>query len=105
VIKEVIRGRLGFDGVLLSDDLSMKALGGRFEDRSNDSLDAGCDVVLHCNGVMAEMEALASVARPLSDRALDRLARAEARKRIPQPFDLAAAARHVETLLARTCCS
>jgi len=101
VIGEVIRGRLGFDGVLLSDDLSMKALGGRFEDRSNDSLDAGCDIVLHCNGDMDEMAALARVARPLTDRALERLARAEARRRRPEPFDIAVAQARVEALLAR----
>jgi len=101
VIGDVIRRRLGFDGVLLSDDLSMKALGGRFEDRSDDSLDAGCDVVLHCNGVMEEMEALARVARPLTDLALERLARAEARRRRPVPFDAGAAARRVDALLAQ----
>lgn len=101
VINDVIRGRLGFDGVLLSDDLSMKALGGRFEDRSNDSLDAGCDIVLHCNGEMDEMEAVARVARPLTDRALERLARAEARRRRPVPFDTEAAHARVEALLSR----
>jgi beta-N-acetylhexosaminidase len=100
VIGEVIRGRLGFDGVLLSDDLSMKALGGRFEDRSNDSLDAGCDIVLHCNGDMDEMAALARVARPLTDRALERLARGEARRRRPVPFDTDAAHARVEALLS-----
>ncbi|SEH24846.1 beta-N-acetylhexosaminidase [Magnetospirillum fulvum] len=100
VIEEVIRGRLGFDGVLLSDDLSMKALGGRFEDRSNDSLDAGCDIVLHCNGDMDEMAALARVVRPLTDRALERLARGEARRRRPVPFDIAAAHARVEALLS-----
>jgi len=101
VIGEVIRGRLGFDGVLVSDDLSMKALGGRFEDRANASLDAGCDLLLHCNGDMDEMAALARVARPLAPSALARLARAEARRRRPEPFDTEAAAAWVAAQLAR----
>jgi len=101
VIREVIRGRLGFDGVLVSDDLSMKALGGRFEDRANASLDAGCDLLLHCNGDMTEMVALARVARPLAPAAEARLARAAARKRTPEPFDPEEAAAWVATQLAR----
>ena len=99
VIAQVIRGAIGFDGVLISDDLSMKALGGRFEDRTTASLAAGCDVVLHCNGEMAEMLAIASVIRPLDDRALGRLARAQAMKRVPTAFDTAAATSQVEHLL------
>lgn len=99
VIAEVIRDAIGFDGVLVSDDLSMKALGGRFEDRTAASLAAGCDVVLHCNGQMAEMQAIAAAIRPLTDAALLRLARAEAMKRIPVAFDAAAVTRRVEALL------
>jgi len=78
VIEQVIRGEIGCEAVLLSDDLSMKALKGDFADRTRDSLDAGCDVALHCNGDMAEMTAIASALRPLSDAALERLARADA---------------------------
>ncbi|CAA7623500.1 putative sugar hydrolase/Beta-N-acetylhexosaminidase [Candidatus Terasakiella magnetica] len=99
VITEIIRGSLGFDGVLVSDDLSMKALGGSFEDRTRASLDAGCDLVLHCNGEMSEMAAIAQAARPLSEDALTRLARAKALKRKPQPFDTAAAVARVEALV------
>ena len=99
VIAEVIRGAIGFDGVLVSDDLSMKALGGRFEERTTASLAAGCDVVLHCNGEMAEMLAVAAAVRPLDDRALQRLARAQAMKRPRAAFDVAAAALRVEHLL------
>lgn len=77
VIEEVIRGAIGCEGVLLSDDLSMKALKGSFAERAQDSLEAGCDIVLHCNGEMAEMQAIALALRPLSDDAQIRLARAD----------------------------
>ncbi|CAA7616992.1 beta-N-acetylhexosaminidase [Magnetospirillum sp. SS-4] len=100
VIGTVIRGAIGFDGLLISDDLSMKALGGGFDERTRASLAAGCDVVLHCNGDMAEMRAIASAVTPLSERAEERLARGVAMKRSPAVFDAAAAARRVEELLA-----
>lgn len=100
VIEEVIRGCIGFSGVLVSDDLSMKALGGRFEDRTRAALDAGCDLVLHCNGDMAEMQAVAAALRPLSDLARERLVVAARQKRAPQPFDLAAAVNQVDGMLA-----
>ena len=57
-IRKIIRGSLGFDGLVMSDDLSMKALSGDFAERAEQSLAAGCDVVLHCNGDMAEMKAV-----------------------------------------------
>ena len=76
VIDTIIRGEIGFDGWLMSDDLSMKALSGSFEDRARASLDAGCDVVLHCNGDMAEMQAVASATRVMDDNSVRRLARA-----------------------------
>lgn len=59
VIEDVIRRQLGFRGMLVSDDLSMKALSGSFEDRARASLEAGCDVALHCNGDMEEMRQVA----------------------------------------------
>ena len=99
VISQVIRGVIGFDGVLISDDLSMKALGGSFQDRTTGSLDAGCDVVLHCNGDMAEMQAIASVIRPLTDVALIRLARGEAMKRRLAALDTKVAVSRVNHLL------
>jgi len=99
VIGEIIRGLIGFDGVLVSDDLSMKALGGEFGDRTRAALDAGCDVVLHCNGDMAEMSAVAQAVRPLTEIAQERLASAIAAKRRPAPFDVAAASQAVATAL------
>jgi beta-N-acetylhexosaminidase len=87
VINEVIRGFIGCDAALLTDDLSMKALSGDFGERARDSLAAGCDLVLHCNGRMDEMRAVAAGTRPLDDRAEERLARADVRKRYRTPAD------------------
>ncbi len=81
VIDGVIRGEIGFGGLLVSDDLSMGALSGDFAGRTRRSLEAGCDVVLHCNGDMAEMMAVARDLPAMSAAALDRLARAEAARR------------------------
>ncbi|MGE5546353.1 MAG: beta-N-acetylhexosaminidase [Solirubrobacterales bacterium] len=100
VIGEIIRGVIGFEGVLVSDDLSMKALGGSFEDRTRAALDAGCDVVLHCNGDMGEMQAIASAVRPLTEIAQERIAQASRLKRAPAALDVVAAAARVDELLA-----
>ncbi len=76
VISEFIRGEIAFDGLLMSDDLSMKALSGDFATRTRSSLAAGCDVVLHCNGDMAEMKAIAEATPVLAGQAKARAARA-----------------------------
>jgi beta-N-acetylhexosaminidase len=86
-IQTVVRGYIGFDGLLMSDDLSMHALGGAFEDRTRLSIEAGCDVVLHCNGDMQEMQAIASAAPHLHGRAAERAADARAVARREQSFD------------------
>ena len=65
-VKEVIRGHIGFDGLLLTDDLSMQALGGSLGDRAARALAAGCDVALHCNGKMAEMADIAGRTGPMT---------------------------------------
>ncbi|MEM8935567.1 MAG: glycoside hydrolase family 3 N-terminal domain-containing protein [Pseudomonadota bacterium] len=72
VINEVIRGEIGFDGLLMSDDLKMKALGGAFDSRLRDSLDAGCDIGLCCNFSMEEKLESVKGARALSGRAAER---------------------------------
>ena len=72
VIAEVIRGQIGFDGFLMTDDLSMNALEGSFAERTERALDAGCDAILHCNGRMSEMTEVARAARPLSAAGHDR---------------------------------
>ena len=81
VISEVIRREIGFDGVLVSDDLSMQALGGEVAERAAGALAAGCDLVLHCNGDRREMEAIVAATGPISTDAAARLARAEAARR------------------------
>ncbi|SOE01131.1 beta-N-acetylhexosaminidase [Caenispirillum bisanense] len=75
VIGGIVRGELGFEGLLMTDDLSMKALTGRFQDRAADSLAAGCDLVLHCNGDRDEMTAVAEGCRPLDTAGQLRAAR------------------------------
>jgi beta-N-acetylhexosaminidase len=91
-VRKVIRQAIGFDGLLMSDDLSMKALEGGFAERAHAALAAGCDVVLHCNGDMAEMKAVVSGCRPLAGRARRRADTALGRlPKALEPFDLAAA--------------
>ncbi|KRA59312.1 beta-hexosaminidase [Caulobacter sp. Root655] len=91
-IKKIIRESIGFDGLLMSDDLSMKALSGDFRQRAKDSLSAGCDVVLHCNGDMAEMKAVMSGVGKLSREAKRRVQAVMARiVKVPEPLDVAEA--------------
>lgn len=88
VMQEIVRGALGFGGLVMSDDLSMKALSGDFSQRARASLAAGCDVVLHCNGDMAEMKAVVAGSKALSGKAKARAEAALARiARAPEPFD------------------
>lgn len=76
VIGEIIRGRIGFDGWLMSDDIGMEALAGDFSSRAAGVVAAGCDVALHCSGKMDEMVAVASAVPAMSPEGHDRLARA-----------------------------
>jgi beta-N-acetylhexosaminidase len=78
VIGEIIRGRIGFDGFLMSDDLGMEALQGDFSSRAAGVVAAGCDVALHCSGKMEEMVAVAGAVPPLGADGEARLARAMA---------------------------
>lgn len=73
-VQEIIRGHVGFDGMLLSDDLSMQALGGSLADRAERCLAAGCDIALHCNGRMDEMTAIANRIGAITDKATARFA-------------------------------
>ncbi len=86
-IKEIIRGFIGFDGLLMSDDLSMHALSGTLEERTRASLAAGCDLALHCNGKMEEMAAVAMASSYLEGRALQRFEAALGNIREPEPFN------------------
>lgn len=100
VTERIIRGEIGFDGLLMSDDLSMKALSGTIRERAERSIAAGCDVVLHCNGDIAEMEMAAAGAPPLQDRAAERFAQAFAVTRRQTNFDMAAAEASLGRVLA-----
>ncbi len=92
VIRKIIRESIGFDGLLMSDDLSMKALSGDFKQRAKDSLSAGCDVVLHCNGDMVEMKAVMSGVGRLGKEARRRAQAVMGRLvKVPEPFDVAEA--------------
>lgn len=77
LIEQIIRDYIGFNGVLISDDLSMKALSGNFPTRARRSLQAGCDLVLHCNGEIDEMRAVMEGCQGLTQPALQRLTEAE----------------------------
>ena len=89
VIGEVIRGAIGFGGLLMTDDLSMKALSGDFTQRAKRALAAGCDIVLHCNGDPAEMTAVVAGTRLLAGKSKARADAALARiARSPEPLDV-----------------
>lgn len=90
IVQDVIRGSIGFNGLLMTDDISMGALSGTIGERARAAIAAGCDVVLHCNGEMAEMLALADEAPHLAGDAARRAAAALAMKKPPTPIDLAA---------------
>lgn len=89
IIDTIIRGHMGFDGLLMSDDLSMKALGGEMGARALKAIQAGCDIALHCNGDMAEMEAIAKALSPISDTSKQRLEKAmHPALKAPQSVDM-----------------
>ncbi len=100
VIAEIIRGEIGFYGVLISDDLSMRALGGGLGERARRALDAGCDLALHCNGDRAEMEEIVAAARPVSPEGAARLARGASMRFVPAEFDRCEAERRFDVLMA-----
>ena len=81
-----VRREMGVDGLLMTDDVSMDALSGTVAERSEASLAAGCDLVLHCNATMREMEAVAALG-PMTPEAARRADRALAERRTPEPFD------------------
>jgi beta-N-acetylhexosaminidase len=91
IVREVIRGSVGFDGVLMTDDISMGALAGTIAARVRASIVAGCDIVLHCNGRADEMQSVAAEVPVLQGEARRRAAAALARRRSPEATDLAAA--------------
>jgi beta-N-acetylhexosaminidase len=107
VISEVIRGRIGSDSLLMTDDLGMQALGGRLSNRGQRAREAGCDVLLHCSGflsdpaeILSEMQEIAEAAGPLEGEAARRAARVEAALPTPDGTDMALAREKLVRLLA-----
>ncbi len=100
VIRDIIRGRIGFDGLLVSDDVSMNALSGDYRERAAAIYAAGCDIVLHCNGRAEEMQAVADAAPELAGFSGERAARVLRARQQPVPFDRAAARGEYRALLA-----
>ena len=101
IIERVIRRLIGFQGLLMSDDVSMNALAGSIAERTRAIFAAGCDVVLHCNGKMTEMRDVAREAPELSGKALQRAKRALAARKAAKPFDRAAARAELDALVKR----
>jgi beta-N-acetylhexosaminidase len=98
IIKTVIRKEIGFRGLLMSDDLSMNALSGTLAERAAGALEAGCDMLLHCNGKLNEMDEVARVAGLLRGKALTRARRALEAVSRPQPYEKAAALKDLDRL-------
>jgi beta-N-acetylhexosaminidase len=101
IIEQVIRGVIGFQGLLMSDDVSMNALAGSIAERTQAIIGAGCDMVLHCNGKLDEMHEVARQTPELSGKALERAKRALASRQPPQAFDRLAARDELDRLISR----
>jgi len=99
VIREVIRGSIGFEGLLMGDDISMGALSGSIAERARASLKAGCDLVLHCNGKMDEMRQVAAEAPELTGDVAKRVQRALNARRQPAMLDVEAARREFAAMI------
>jgi beta-N-acetylhexosaminidase len=82
VIRDIIRGSIGFDGLLLTDDIDMEALGGAIPERAARAQAAGCDIILNCWAKMDDMAGICEVLSPMSDVTAARLDRALAGTRI-----------------------
>jgi beta-N-acetylhexosaminidase len=102
MIEQVIRGLIGFQGLLMSDDVSMNALAGSVAERTRAIFAAGCDMVLHCNGKLDEMRPVARETPELSGKAFARAKRALAARKAPLAFDRAAARAELDALIERT---
>jgi len=101
IINQVIRGVIGFQGLLMSDDVSMNALAGTIAERTRAIVNAGCDMILHCNGKLDEMRDVARETPELTGEALARADRALASRKQPQPFDRLAARAELDALINR----
>lgn len=100
IMMQVIRNDIGFDGLIMTDDVSMEALSGTISDRAAASIAAGCDIVLHCNGDPAEMQAVATASGDMTPAAITRANRALAQRKTPDPIDIPALEAEFDTLMA-----
>lgn len=100
VIDEIIRGHIGFDGLLMSDDSSMNALKGTLGERAANIVAGGCDIVLHCNGLMSEMLEVVGQVPELSGRALERVKAVEQAFKAPDDTDEQALREEFNSLFA-----
>ncbi len=100
VVKSIIREEIGFQGLLMTDDLSMKALSGSYSEKIARAQHAGCDIVLHCSGVLEDMREVATAAGHLKGRALSRAKAALKTRRKPLPYDKKAALRDLDLALS-----
>lgn len=98
-LMRMIRQEIGFDGLIMTDDISMQALKGDMSSRSAASIAAGCDVVLHCNGDMAEMQDVVAASGVLTDAAQARAEAALAARNAPKPVDIDALSAELESHL------
>jgi beta-N-acetylhexosaminidase len=101
IIEQVIRGAIGFQGLLMSDDVSMNALAGSIAERTTAIVAAGCDMVLHCNGNLAEMREVAAETPELTGSALQRAEQALAARKPPLELDRQAARAELDALVER----
>src|SRR5215475_8316931 len=101
MIERVIRGLIGFQGLLMSDDVGMNALAGSIAERTKALLAAGCDMVLHCSGELAEMHQVARETPELSGKPLQRAKAALASRQAPKPLDRDAARAELDGLIGR----
>jgi beta-N-acetylhexosaminidase len=101
IIEQVIRREIGFQGLLMSDDVSMNALTGSIAERTRAIFSAGCDVVLHCNGRLEEMHEVAAETPELSGKALERARFALASRRMPESFDRMAARSQLDAMKSK----
>ncbi|WP_375780924.1 beta-N-acetylhexosaminidase [Bradyrhizobium sp. ma5] len=101
IIEQVIRRLIGFQGLLMSDDVSMNALAGSIAERTRAIVNAGCDMVLHCNGNIDEMREVARETPELAGKAHERAKAVLAARKQPEPLDRQAARAELDALLDR----
>lgn len=98
---DLIRQDIGFDGLLMTDDISMQALGGSLTERASRAIAAGCDMVLHCNGELLEMQEIVAASGSLTDKAQKRAAGALSERGGAKPIDIQAIEDELEALFKK----